>query len=465
MAKLLLLANIGNRDVFLSGQEIRPARTKGKEILDNFTTHRQEVSLPILDPVMRYIQAEHPTAQLDLMLFCTNQEDADEKYKGNDTLHLGECIKKLLSGQQPVGKVTVREIQANPNLADSMFHYFSDQLSRMRKHSEEYEKIFVALAGGIPACNMALCLQAVRFFEERSVPLYPLEGSGQPVPLQIGQQLLDSAKRETIRRQLENDEYAVAVVLLDSLGLTLYANLARMALYRLNFDFQRAKTLAARLVAQDLGEVRSYGRQVEGELKNLLEKDLSRLILELYHNASIKFRKGEYLDFLGRLFRFQEAVLRYLVETSELALQTDIDSDKHNFAAFQASVRGHPDLVTYLEQQTYGTDKLDWDKPYVPCLTAILGYLAEQGTEEKRGQRADILSRLREIERLMPLRHRSPLGHGFEGVSLEKIHEQVAGFSPERLRDITRAIGLAVDVDKEGNPYDKVKALIEKALA
>lgn len=460
-SKYLLLANIGNRDLLLAGQETRPARTKGKEILGNFAAHRQSLTLPILGPVVDFIHAQNSEAQLDLILYCTNQEEAEERHKANDTLYFGECIKKLLSGQKPVGKVNLREIHANPNLPDSMFRYFTDQLSWLQNRSGEYEKIFVALSGGIPACNTALCLQAVRLFEERCIPLYSIEGGEEPIPLRIGDQLLESSKREIVRRQLEIYEYSVAAILLDSLGLPLYADLARIALYRLNFDFQRAKVLAATLVAKDVGEVRHYGLRVEGELKKLLGKDLSCLILELYHNAAVKFSKGEYLDFLGRLFRFQEAVLRYLAETSELALQTDIDKDSHHFSIFQASVRQHPTLVEYLEQQTYGTEKLDWGNPYIPCLMATLRYLADKGDPEKRDQRLDLFTRLQEIGQLMPLRHKSPLGHGFEGVSLEAIQDRVATFSPERLEEIIRAIGLA---DYEDNPYNRVNTLIAKAL-
>jgi hypothetical protein len=304
MAKYVLLANIGNRDVMLAGQEIRPTRARGKEILDHFAEHQQNLTFPILGPVIRSIQASNPEAQLDLVLFCTNQEDAEERFKANDTLYFAECIKKLLSGRKPVGRVTIQEIAANPNLAGSMFPYFSEQLLRMQSRFGEYEKVFVALAGGIPACNMALCLQTVRFFEERCVPLYPIEGNEEPVALQIGSQLLASSKRDIVCQQLNNYEYALPLPLLDNLGLNLCADLARLALYRLNFDFQRARALARDLVNKDVGEVRRYGLQVARELQELSEKNLSRLILELYHNAAIKFQKKEYLDFIRPVVPF-----------------------------------------------------------------------------------------------------------------------------------------------------------------
>ena len=61
----------------------------------------------------------------------------------------------------------------------------------------------------------------------------------------------------------------------------------------------------------------------------------------------------------------------------------------------------------------------------------------------------------------MQLRHKSPLGHGFDGVSLEAIRDRVAGFSPERLGEIIRAAGLSGD---KNNPFDRVNILIAKAL-
>lgn len=458
----VLLVNIGNRDLLLEGQEIRPARTKGKEILDDFATYRANLSLPILSPVIQAIQAENPRVQIDLVLFCTDQERVQEKFRENDTLYFGGCIREFLKGQKPVSKVFVRTIPSNPTLYDSMFSFFEEQLVRRKSIFQTYEKVFVSLAGGIPACNMALCFQAVRAFEERCVPLYPVEGRDQPVPLQIGKQLLESSKREIIRQQLRDYEYAVAASLLDSLGMNVQATLARLVLYRLNFDFEKAQEMAAKLVALDLGTVRSYALSVESEIRSLRDKHLRHLILELYHNAAVKFQKGEYLDFLGRLFRFQEAVLRYCLETSELALTTDIDPDGLRFTVFQASVRKHPSLVTYLEEQIYNGERLNWQEPYIPCLMAILRFLAEKGPEEKRESRTRLLARLQEIQELTPLRNKSPLGHGFEGASLEKIHKEVPGFSPERLKEVLQELGLNGEA---GSPYDRLNALILEELS
>ncbi|PKP56699.1 MAG: hypothetical protein CVT89_05780 [Candidatus Altiarchaeales archaeon HGW-Altiarchaeales-2] len=37
------------------------------------------------------------------------------------------------------------------------------------------------------------------------------------------------------------------------------------------------------------------------------------LIIELYENMKVRWEQGAYIDFLGRLFRFEEAVYYYLI--------------------------------------------------------------------------------------------------------------------------------------------------------
>jgi len=323
--KVMLLCNIGNRDLLFKGAEIRPARTSGKEIADNLSTCQDDLSLPILWPVIQTIEAEAPDSPIDLILFCTDQQGVPERFRENDTRYFGECIQQLLRGQAPVARLTPRWIPRNPALYDSMFAFFKEEMSRLPGSPAAFRHVFVSLAGGIPACNMALCLQALQTFGEKCVPLYPLEGREHVVPLQIGVQLLTSSKRALVRQLIGNYEYGAAGMILESIDMPLQASLAQLAMYRLNFDFQRAQQWATSVITKDLSEVRAYALVVSENLQRLQQERLPYLIRELYWNAGIKFRKGEYLDFLGRLFRFQEAALRYAVENSALGLTTAID--------------------------------------------------------------------------------------------------------------------------------------------
>jgi hypothetical protein len=127
----------------------------------------------------------------------------------------------------------------------------------------------------------------------------------------------------------------------------------------------------------------------------------------LVHHADRK----EYLDFLGRLFRFQEAALRYCLETSELNLTTVIDADDRGFKRFQASVQRCPELVTYLETQRYNNEPLDRQEPYTPCLLAIIPDLVENGRNNARLQRQSLLTALEEEDALDRSHQAVPVGH------------------------------------------------------
>jgi hypothetical protein len=51
--------------------------------------------------------------------------------------------------------------------------------------------------------------------------------------------------------------------------------------------------------------------------------DTAALLREVAYSAEIAWRNGRYADMLGRIFRFQEGVLRWIVERY-LGLPTDM---------------------------------------------------------------------------------------------------------------------------------------------
>lgn len=315
--KILLIANIGSRDLQLEGEAIKPARIEGERMNENFKSVSEKLSTPILSPIINYLKDNNPDSDIELLLFSTNQEDAAEHYRSNDTLYFAKCIQQLYRGKKPITKVAIKEIDANPNLYDSMFEYFGKFLSGKKSmFDDHFDEIYVSLAGGIPACNMALCFHSISIFQQKCVPVYSLEGSGIVVPLQIGKQLIKNSKIALVLKQIENFEYSVASSLLRDLNQEDIASVAEITRHRLNFNFDLARSQSGKLIAKVSGKIRNLLIVFTSEFQELLDHDLKSLILELYFNAEIKWKKGEYLDFLGRLFRFQEAVLRYIVETN-----------------------------------------------------------------------------------------------------------------------------------------------------
>jgi len=454
--KACIMANIGNRDLICDGKEISPARSEGKKISNNLAVSMSNLTMPIISPVVNWIVKNYPDAELDLVLFCTKQQD--EKHRARDTVYFAECISKMLSGQKPFRKVFKVEIRSNPNLYDDMFELFQKEISKRSKNLSEYDQIFISLAGGIPACNMALCFHSISFFQEKAVPVYPLEGKNAAVPLQIGEQLINNFKKSSIVDYLKQYDYAAVIPMLEGLGMIDYGRLVEAALARLSFNFDQAINLLDGIINRQRGEIRDFALSVKADLERLSMGELNLLILELLHNSRIKFIRGEYIDFLGRVHRFAEAVLRYIVEDkSILGIHTDIDPDGSNFKQFNESMSQVPGLVGFLRLKKYGSEPLNYKQPYIPTLLAILEFIK---IKERSSDLPFLYERISLLDNLSSLRNRSPLAHGFEGVSLEKIIEKIPGFSFEYLVEIVKKLNIA-DTD---DPFEKVSEFVLKKL-
>lgn len=451
---VLLLANIGSRDLQLDGKMIKPARTRGEEIKGDLDKYKERLSTPILSPIIELIKGQSKNASLDVIFFCTNQED--EGHKENDTIFFGECLKQMWQGSRPITKIRVKEIRKSPNLYDEMFEFYETQLKR-KESFDEYDRIYVGVTGGIPACNMALCLHSIKFFKERCVPVYTIEGRNKAISLQIGRQLLDDLKKNLMEEQIKNYEFRVASELLLDLGLKSFATLLKVCLYRLNFDFKRANELVEELINQEMGETRALCLEITTEIEELKMHKLEALISELYYNLQIKYKKGEYVDFLGRIFRFEEAVLRFVIEKEEPNITTDIDPDGYNFKNYQESLKKVEELIPYLETYEFEGGKLGYDKPNIPALLAILEFMIK---EKDRGYLSKPCEGLKTLYKLTPLRNKSILGHGFNGVSLEDIKKVIPDFSLDYVEDILSVSGFSLTED----PFDKVNNFILQSM-
>ena len=452
-----LMANIGNRDLMYDDKQINPARSEGEKIYNNLAEYKPKLSMPIISPVADWINHNYPDTALDLVLFCTNQQD--EKHRGRDTIYFAECIRKMLSGQKPFQKVFKVEISSNPNLYDDMFEFFHKDLSKRRKYFSEYNQVFISLAGGIPACNMALCLHSIGFFREKAIPIYPLEGKNAAVPLQIGGQLIDNFRISSIMAYLKQYDYAAVIPLLEGLGMHDCACLVEVALARLNFNFDQAIKLLDGIINRQYGEIRDFALSVKADLERLSMGELNFLILELLHNARIKFIRGEYIDFLGRVHRFCEAILRYLVENKTiLGVYTDIDGDGRNFEKYNESISQIHGLAEFLKSKKYDAEPLNYKQPNIPTLLAILEFVKQ---EQHPYDLSFLYDQISLLDNLSSLRNKSPLGHGFDGVSLEKIKEKVVGFCFEYLVEIVKRLGVVDVVD----PFEKVNEFVLKKIS
>jgi len=485
---VLVLCNIGNRDLLLEGESAapHPARSAGQRLLEGYPSISAKLTFPIITPCLQYIATQHEDGIDRLVLYGTDQEDVT--YQANDTLHFAALAARRLPeimGQAPkeVSWQPVRDI--NPALYDEAFEAFDRLVAELATTAVEI--CYVIVTGGIPACNTALLFQGVRHFGPRLRVVYLPQG-GEPQELRAGQQVTDAFREAAAVEHLERLDFANALPRLERLGcdrglveLTAYAG------QRLAFDFASAQDRLRDALKYGERPVRELiNRALRHDLDRLLKEGdgierLKALLRELYWNAAITYRHRRYADFLGRVYRFQEAVLRTLVEQI-LGLPTDLAPEvrEANQRRWIEGIEANPTLIAYLEVREVDGEPLDWHKIGRPAYQALLSYATgeDQGVdaggqpllspgERKRYQA--LLDRVNAFDRLVELRHRTIIGHDFAGVSQALVLDQYKGSKRddgrrrtpiEGMEEIVRMVG----VNLQDDPYQDIAELVIKHL-
>lgn len=483
---VLVLCNVGNRDVMLEGKAPAPPREEGRRLLEGYAAVAPKLSFPIIEPCLRYIVDQNPGGVARLVLYGTDQPDVEHRDK--DTLHFAELAARrlpdLLGGQ--VHQAQAVRIQGiNPALYDEAFEKFDELLTGLPK--DGVEACYVILCGGVPACNTALLLQGVRHYGDRLQVVY-LPQKGEPQELRAGRQVINAFREAAAIEHLERLDFANALPRLQRLevdpGLV---GLVAYAAQRFAFDFRSAQaTLLQALEDGDRSTRKFIAERLRHDLDSLLadtgdHERLLGLLKELYWNALITYRHRRYADFLGRVYRFQEAVLRYLVERI-FGLPTDLKPAvrETNQARWNEGIAANKGLLAFLESREVEGKPLDWQTIGRPTYKALLSY----ATDEDLGQDAEgnsllppgerqrymaLLDRVNAFDGLVELRHRTIIGHDFEGVSEELILAHYKG-SPKPggmrrtpLEGLEQIMGM-LGVDVRESPYRAVAEFVIQRL-
>ncbi len=484
---ILVLCNVGNRDLVLDGEASspHPARVEGRRFLERYDDVAPDLTFPIITPCLRYVSARHPAGIDRLILFGTDQPDPD--YRARDTLHfaglaarrlpaaLGPTLKE--AGWRPIAGI-------NPALYDEAFEAFEAFDGLLDDvPDDDVDVCYVAIAGGIPACNTALLLQGVRHFGDRLRVVY-LPHQGEPQELRAGQQVMGAFREAAALEHLARCDFANALPRLEGLGAGPgVTGLVGYAAQRLAFDFRSAQSTLLRALRDGRRPVRDFIKDhLRHDLDTLLDEPsgprrLKALLRELYWNAAITYRHRRYADFLGRVYRFQEAVLRYLVEEI-LGLPTDLSPEvkEETDRRWMEGIRGNETLLAYLKSQMVGGNSLDWTSIGRPTYQALLAYATGDGADEglnadgepllspaDRGRYAALLKRVNGLDSLVQLRHRTIIGHDFEGVSKEQLEERYGSAESgpvEGLREIVQMLEIAVRRD----PYRLIADFVSGQL-
>jgi hypothetical protein len=474
--KVLILANVGNRDVLYGGEELRPAREKGEELLARFDEAASQIELPILSSGLRYVESlSYRYSEIlgrnqdapRVGIFCTDQEDP--RHRQNDTLMYARIAEKKLPRMFPNSKgndglrlnnknpVIVDRISDNPARYDRMYrHYerFFDEHPRIQ--DPENWLCFVLASGGTPAMNAMLILHAVQHFGENCVQVYVPPGE-EPTEMRVGKQIADADARRRFNEALDSRQFqAAARIAARSFG-GYRVSACTYADHRLAFDFRRAVEECERAVQMAEGDVRDFlERHVE--VIHRLERGASvpaqqkELIAEVFYNLEVKHRNGEYVDVLGRAFRLAEALLTWAVETN-----TSIRSGKNAKLSNQENavneVPGLRECLAGYTSDEIGTFDFNHtlDRPTLLAIAECLTEPQVELSEDRKAPTERAVQVAKRIKGLADLRNKTILAHGFEGVSEERMKEEYG--SDTLVEDLRVSVGEALGRNLSTNPF------------
>ncbi len=464
---VMLICTLGNRDLQLSGKVIEATREKGLEIFENFDKYYPDLTYPLIRPVFRYIFEEERQEKIGrLILVATDQ--SDPAFRQKDTIEFARVLQRIIPKEYgaKVGQIKILKIPENPTYLDAMYDFFGTTLKDNKAfksdnvfNMEELEVCYVEQTGGIPAANMALLYQCITRFREKCCPVNISEKYG-AVPLNFVGKVMSDRKKSILLALTDKYDYASMSIHLDEKkeNERFILKLSRYAQHRLYFDMLTARTVARQAMGEFSGEKNIFGSLIS-ELEKIESGDYLSLILELFHNMRIKYLRQEFVDFLGRIYRFEEGVLRYIIET-ELGVTTKKEKSSESLTLARY-IEENSELSDFIRsQKTPDGEAVDASKHGLPRFNACLNYLiVEKGKDEYKA----VYEIFRKFIQLINIRNKSIIGHGFEGVSEEIIKENYGGDVLEDLKSVVSLILKKSGQESEIDPFEKInRILIER---
>ncbi len=475
MWQVMLIAPVGTRDVTLADLSLLPdealrqqwnhadarertgARQKGQVLLADLERYAPALHLEILGKAVRHVFALHGKIDRLLLIASDQPEGTADRHRQNDTIELARLIKELLRQDatlRSVGERTrIMPVTQNPASYEGMRSFYRQGLPTWTRDLAPEGVCYLAVTGGTPQMSTMLLLEGVRLLRTRAVPLYVLEDYDIPQTLDVGRDMLADSLRQTLERDLSIYAYHAAWQLVVAEERVLRSSLPHYdalravldaARHRLNFDFGAAQRA---LRGADRGLPEPLARRVLALATGLSERGRTPqwLIAEVYSSAAIRRRCEAYASFVGRVFRFQEAMLRYLCQ------QWGAQFGGKNEAFLDPQwLAGQPALAQTLAQA--GVDA--GHEVSRRALRVVAGHLATGrpggvGWLQRRGR----------FEQVAGLRNQLVITHGFAGVSAERLAELYPGGAEQIEADMAGLLADVLGLNGAPNPYDDLNAL------
>ena len=332
---LILISNIGNRDVQYNGKPLANdnIRQKSEELLNNYEFEKEHLSYPIISPFLD----SFVNRLKNIYLFVTNQED--ERVRKSDTLYFGDLIKKWIIEKYGIN-VNVVQYVNNPTDYERIYNFFSSYFTQEKNLFDKADKRIISLSGGTPQMNGALYVLLSSIYIKNNEFYGVFEFDKKLIPVSHEKTINKIFVKNTCVELLKINQYESIIEILENFNIenrTSLILLLKYAKFRKNFDFSPAKEQLALL----LNSIPSSSHK-EYEIFALKEVISSlHLIAELFWNIEIFYKNQNYLQLTALLFRLEEALLFEIVK---YLFRDNIKEDLTN-------KKTHLDFIRYLETE------------------------------------------------------------------------------------------------------------------
>lgn len=361
---------------------------------------------------------------LKVILFVTQQSVPEPA----DTAVAFPYLKHLLEKEFKFklrGHIVRKTISENPSDWQAMYDYYERSLSDLSRVYSPERYAFISVTGGTPAMNNAFFIHAVRLWQTRVHQVYKPRGQTTALVLDTGKRLFRDFMKFQLKALTDSHNYIAAADLAETYQLRSPEEiwLLKARYFRSAFDFKRAK--------ECLEQAGLQGQQALNDVNSLIQRPSKpTLLAELLSNMRQKLDRGEYLDFLSRLYAFSDILARVLFFTS-MHLDDSYDKKSRTYPAFQKFLSEHPPLLEKFQEHGWR------EEPNFLTLPFVFDELLKDpktppGTKRLLGKGNKFME---QVKPLIELRNQTIIAHDFGGCSRDDLDEALArgGWSLDEL--------------------------------
>lgn len=246
---------------------------------------------------------------------------------------------------------------------------------------------------------------------------------------------------QVIKKLIERYDYGGAYELLKEKGIEKSDAGVMMdsCRYAVNFDFSTARKILNHVSEKTRHS--EFCKMLKRNLDDLNNGQPDALFSELLENVKFQIVNEEYIDFLGRVYRFKEAIYKYMFIKKHLNNRT---------FTFQIRFMQKKEILKILRNH-YKIFNAN-------LIYGINTYFKKFAKQDVKYEKVIKILSSEKMNQLIELRHDSLIGHGFKGVSIDEIQRTYG--NPYCVLDDFKECMELLDVDIYKYKYSEINKFI-----